>query len=177
VPEEGTSTIASNLAMALGQSSTTRVILVDANLRNPSQHSAFRLTRNGGLSDVVAGTLQLDAAVQNGFGPGLSVLTSGRPTRSPSQLLTLDGFKLIVNELRSKFQFIIMDAPSLTTYPDGSTLAALSDGIVLVVKAESTRWEVVDEAKRMLEESNAPIIGAVLNRRRFHIPERVYEHL
>jgi capsular exopolysaccharide synthesis family protein len=177
VPEEGTSTMAVNLAKALGQTSMTKVVLVDANLRNPIQHGVFRLTRNGGLTDVVAGALTLDAAVQNGHGPGLSVLTSGRPTRSPSQLLTLESFKRVLSDLKSQFHFVILDAPPATAYPDAGTLAALSDGIVLVIRAERTRWEVVEEAKKILDESNVPILGAVLNRRKFHIPAGVYERL
>lgn len=172
---EGTSTVARNLAAALSQAA--RTVLVDANLRSPTQHDAFGVARNGGLSDVVAGTLKLDSALRNGDASGFAVLASGSPARSPSQLLSQPTFRRLLDELRAQYRFVILDGPPITVYPDAGSLAALADGVVMVMRAEHTRWEVAEEAKRAIEQSGTPILGAVLNRRKYHIPQRVYERL
>ena len=69
---------------------------------------------------------------------------------------------------------MIVDGPPITVYSDAAILAPLVDGVVLVVEAEKTRWEVVSQAKRTLEESGGRILGAVLNRQRYHIPPALY---
>ena len=172
---EGTSTVARNLSAALSQAA--RTVLVDANLRSPTQHTAFGVGRKDGLSDVVAGSLKLDSALRNGDASGFAFLASGRPARSPSQLLGQPELRKILNELRAQYHFVILDGPPITVYPDAGSLATLADGVVLVMQAEHTRWEVAEEAQRTIEQSGTPILGAVLNRRQYHIPQRVYERL
>jgi Mrp family chromosome partitioning ATPase len=71
----------------------------------------------------------------------------------------------------------VIDAPAFTVYPDGALLAGVTGGAVLVLQAESTRLEVAEEAKRVLEGTGAHVVGAVLNRRRYHIPDLIYRRL
>ena len=177
VAAEGASTVARNLATALDRGEGNRVVLVDANLRTPSQHHAFGVPPINGLSDVVTGSIPLTSAVRNGFGLGLSVLACGRSPKGPGEVLALRGFRSNIMELRSQFEWVIIDGPPVTTYPDASTLARVSDGVVLVLQAESTRWEVAEEARKVLEASRAPILGVVLNRRKYHIPPFIYRRL
>jgi capsular exopolysaccharide synthesis family protein len=177
VPGEGTSTVALSTALALAQHRTEKVVLIDANLRSPSLHKAFGIDVSVGLGDVLLGSTPVTTAVNNEISPGLSLLTAGGAKESPAQLLTVASFQGIVVALMSLYDWIIIDSPPATTYPDVATIAAVAGGAMLVVEAEKTRQEVVEEAKRILDVSDAALLGAVLNRRRFHIPDFLYKRL
>jgi capsular exopolysaccharide synthesis family protein len=171
---EGTSTVARELASLLGRDGLSRAVLVDANLRTPSQHKAFGVERSGGLSEVITSGLALDEAVRNGDSSLVPLLTSGRPVSNPTWVLGTPALRTALEGLRAKFDWVIVDAPPGTVYSDAGVMAPLVDGVVLVIQAEKTRWQVVDQAKRALEESGARLLGAVLSRRRYHIPQTLY---
>lgn len=177
VSGEGASTIARNTAIALGRQRTARVLLVDANFRAPVQHAEFHAERANGLSDVIAGSVSLTSAVKHDVNSGLSLLTAGDPIDSPSRMLTQSVLQSLVMALTSLFDWVIVDGPPLTVYPEAVSLAAVSGGAVLVVRAERTRREVVEESKKLLGESGVDVIGAVLNRRKYHIPGFIYRRL
>jgi len=174
---EGTSTVARNIALALAQHRNERVLLIDANLRSPSQHQAFGLELPEGLGDILLGPTTLTSAVQEDVVPGLSLLASGQAMESPAQLLTVASLHSVIMALLSLYDWVILDSPPATSYPDVATIAGACGGAFLVVEAEKTRQEVVEEAKRVLEVSGVDLLGAVLNRRRFHIPEAIYRRL
>jgi Mrp family chromosome partitioning ATPase len=153
------------------------VVLVDANLRTPCQHLALDIPRLEGLADVLAGECSLTAAVVAGIDGGLAVLPSGAPHDSPPHLLSHSAFHSLISALQAEFDWVIMDGPPVTGYPDSASLAAAAGGAILVLQAERTRWEVAEEARRVLENSGVSILGAVLNRRRYHIPDLIYRKL
>jgi capsular exopolysaccharide synthesis family protein len=177
VAGEGTTTIARRLSSALGQDGRQRVVLVDANLRSPALHEAFFVERAGGLSDVVEGRTTLTKAIRHGVDTGVSLLTSGNPEESPAQLLGPSAVTGVVTALISLFDWVIIDGPPVTLYSEASSLASAAGGAILVVQAERTRWEVAEQAKRALEDSGVNVLGAVLNRRRYHIPDFLYRRL
>ena len=176
-PGDGTSTVARNCSMALGQGLSERVVLVDANLRTPSQHAALDIARSDGLTDVLAGDVALRSAVISDLQSGFSLLASGRPTRRPQQLFTQSIFRDAIQTLQSEFDWVIIDSPPVTAYPDAACLAGAADGAVLVLRAESTRWEVAEAATNVLNRSGIELVCAVLNRRKYHIPEQLYHRL
>jgi capsular exopolysaccharide synthesis family protein len=171
---EGTSTVARELATLLCRDGLTHAVLVDANLRTPSQHKALGVERGEGLTDVVVRGLPLDQAVRNGNSSPVPLLTSGHMASHPAGILGASAVRSVIQNLRAMYDWVIVDAPPATVYSDAAMLAPLVDGVVLVVRAEETRWEVAEQAKRVLEESGARLLGAVLSRRRFHIPEGLY---
>jgi capsular exopolysaccharide synthesis family protein len=177
VPKEGVSTVARNISIALGKDENERVLLVDANLRNPVQHTALHTPRTDGLSDVLSNQVALQSAVHSGVAQGLSLLPGGRLPDSPPQLLTQPAFHGVMSALQSQFDWVILDGPPVTAYPDAATLAGTAGGVLLVLRAERTRWEVADEAKRTLEQTGADLLGAILNRRKYHIPGFLYRRL
>jgi capsular exopolysaccharide synthesis family protein len=177
VSGEGTSTVARNIALALAQHRAERVLLIDANLRTPSQHNAFGLEKTDGLGDVLLGPTVLTSAVKDDVVPGLSLLASGRAMESPAQLLTVASLHSVILALLSLYDWVIIDSPPATAYPDVATIAAAAGGAILVIEAEKTRQEVVEEARRVLEVSGVDLLGAVLNRRRYHIPGFIYRRL
>jgi capsular exopolysaccharide synthesis family protein len=177
VPGEGASTIARNTALSLRRGQAEQVVLVDANIRAPSQHTAFQTELSNGLIDVLKGPASLTSAVRTDVVPGLSLLTAGRPIESPLNLLTISALQGVVMALTSFFDWVIIDGPPVTIYPESASLAAASGGALLVVRAERTRQEVAIEAKRVLDDSGTDVLGAVLNRRRYYIPDFIYRRL
>ncbi len=178
VSGDGASTVARNCAIALGRGQSERVVLVDANLRSPSQHTALDIARSDGLTDVLAGDAALSSAVVSNLRSGFSLLASGRSAATrPQNLFTQSTFRDVMSTLQAEFDWVIIDSPPVTAFPDAACLAGAAGGAVLVLRAESTRWEVAEEAKNVLQRSGIEIVSAVLNRRRYYIPENIYHRL
>jgi Mrp family chromosome partitioning ATPase len=108
VPGEGASTVARNLAVALGESHRGRVVLVDANLRTPSQHEVFQTGMADGLAHVLSREAELTAALREVPGHGIAVLPSGRPSDNPPHLLTVPALQGVVTALQSQFDWRIL---------------------------------------------------------------------
>lgn len=174
---EGTSTVARNIATALCQAGLERVLLIDGNFRTPSQHKAFGLARDGGFSDVLKGEAPLTSVITDDIGSGISVMTCGTKVKSPSQVLTATAIEGATVALLSLYDWIIIDGSPATEFPDVASIGTACGGAILVIEAESTRSEVADEAKEILLGTGAKVLGAVLNRRRYHIPQSIYRRL
>lgn len=177
VSGEGASTVCRNIAEALAQNHNGSVVLVDANLRRPGQSDAMRLGAGQGLSEVLSENVKLKSVLHVDSKTGLAVLASGAPPDSPQHLFTVPRMQSIVTSLHSQFDWIFFDGPPVTTCPESSSLAVVADGAILVLRAEQTRWEVAEEAKKVLNQAGVSILGGVLNRRRYHIPNFVYKRL
>jgi non-specific protein-tyrosine kinase len=161
-PGEGKSTIVCQLAQALAQTGQ-RVIVVDCDLRRPSQHKNFGLGNEIGLSSVLSGRSELDAAVQDSQCAGLRVLTSGPLSPNPVELLGSFRMKALLSSLRQQSDLVLVDAPALLAVSDASVLAPLLDGAVLVARRSFIRKAALLEALRQLEEIQMPVLGVVIN--------------
>ena len=162
-PEEGKSTVLANLAVTLAQGGK-RVILVDCDLRRPTQHTLFGLDNTTGLM-----TMMLDEAAQSDPPlhetpvDGLQVLPAGPLPPNPAELLGSRRMKETMTTLLEQADMLLFDAPPVLAVTDALVLAVQTDGVLLVVKAGSTRREHVQRAKERLERVNSRIVGAVLN--------------
>ena len=107
----------------------------------------------------------------------LWLLSSGALASDSPNLLSSDRVKTRLAELRAEFAFVILDAPPLTRYADAIALGQLSDGLILVLEADTTRKKAALTAAANLHSSNVQILGAVLNKRTFPIPEKIYSRL
>jgi len=107
----------------------------------------------------------------------LWLLSSGALAADSSNLLTSEQWKARLMELRAEFGFVIIDAPPLTRYADAIALGQLADGLILILEADSTRKKAALMAAANLRSSNVQILGAVLNKRTFPIPEKIYSRL
>lgn len=161
-PGEGKSTALANLAIAMADSDRA-IILVDADLRRPSQHELFSLPNEQGLSDLFLGEDALEEpplqAIANST---LKVLTSGPLPPIPSQLLAARKMDEVIARLSELADVILFDSPPVVAVTDASLLASKVDGVLLVVKANNTRRDHVRAAKDRLEKVNANLVGAVL---------------
>jgi capsular exopolysaccharide synthesis family protein len=171
---DGCSEIAASVAKCLAGIAPKAVCLVEANFRSPGLPAMLGTRNYRGLTDALLEEGPVKSFVKPVFNESLWLLSSGPVTADSSNLLTSQRMKHLSAEMRKEFDFAIVDAPPLTRYADAIALGHLADGIVLVVEANSTRREAALIAVENLRSSNIQILGAVLNKRTFSIPEKIY---
>jgi capsular exopolysaccharide synthesis family protein len=164
VPSEGKSTVSMGLAVAMAQQAAgQKVLLVDADLRRPTVHTVLGIQNQAGLSSVLENRAALDDVVQDVPGlPALSVLPRGPSTRQPNELLATNMGRLM-DELREKFNYVILDSAPLLASADSMILATMVDGVVLVARAGDTSRDMVGAGFRQIKRVRASILGLVLN--------------
>lgn len=162
-PREGKSTTA--IALARGLAATgARVLLVDADMRNPTLHRAFNLPRGRGLSDVLTAHAEVaDVLCETTF-PGLSVMTSGKIPPNPAELLANAGLSRIIASTADSFDHLIFDSPPVLGLADAPLIARASDGTIFVIEAGRTRSTQARHALDRLFGIRAHILGAVLTK-------------
>ena len=174
----GCNWLCSVTAKLLVKSVPGSVCLVEGNLRSPSLIDAMELERDGGLVESLRseGTIR---EFTRQLGPeNLWLLSAGTPpTQDSAVLLNSDRMKERIRELRKEFDYLIMNAPPLSAFADGMVLGAMTDGVVLVLEANSTRREAAVRVTENLRTTKIPVLGAVLNNRTFPIPAAVYKRL
>jgi protein-tyrosine kinase len=176
--KEGASTVAANLALSIGLGEKARVLLVDANVRQPALHAWFGLEQKHGFIDLVMGRKGVREVIKETTFPNLSIITAGFFLPGENKL---DGLSGITPEtkraIEEGFDWVIYDASAVSSYPDTLMLSPLADGVVLVILAESTRRAAVKKVKDSLKSINANILGGVLNGRRYVVPKFIYKRL
>lgn len=160
---EGKSLTSINLAVALSNEIDHTVLLVDADVRNPSLHSYFGLEARRGLSDYLKGEVNIsDVLVKTGIGK-LVILPGGNPTDGSAELLSSERMKMLVREmkLRYKERYIIFDTSPLLITADALSLASYMDGILFVVQEGRTAQKKVVQSVSLMRGCN--ILGVVFN--------------
>ena len=161
VPSEGKSTTAINIALALAEGEQS-VVLVDGDMRRPTLAKSLGLVEAVGFSTVLSGSATLDEALQKTRFPGLCVLTSGAIPPNPSELLGSQSARKLVGELRSRFDYVIIDSTPLLAVTDAAILAADADAVLLMARYGQTRREQLAHAVESLNSVGAPLRGAVM---------------
>jgi capsular exopolysaccharide synthesis family protein len=173
----GCSRICVRVAETLAKNVRGSVCLVEANLRSPALPEMFGTTNHHGLTDALLHEGPIRSFTKPVRGENLSLLSSGALAVDSAKLLNSERLKPRLAELRKEFDFVLIDAPPLTRYSDALGLAQMADGLVLVLEANSTRREAALQVAENLRASNIRILGAVLNKRTFPIPETLYNRL
>jgi capsular exopolysaccharide synthesis family protein len=161
VPREGKSEVSANLAAAMVQVGR-RVLLVDADMRHPSQHHIWELTNSVGLSNILVGEAELNAALQEVM-PGLDVLTAGVIPPNPVALLDSKRMASLIETFSKKYDFVIVDTPPLAGIADAPILGKMADGILLVVRPRVVDSANAKAAKEFLARSGQNVLGLVAN--------------
>jgi polysaccharide biosynthesis transport protein len=172
-PSEGKSTLAANLATVVAQAGNN-VLLIDADLRRPTQHKVFGLSDKHGLTSLLLEmsmngqnenvSALLSNHVQKTPINGLNVMTSGPIPPNPSELLGSAKMKGLLDILESNFDIVIIDSPPILAVTDAVVLSTQTDGLLLVIDADKTRRGALKQSVDRLREVNANIIGVALNR-------------
>jgi capsular exopolysaccharide synthesis family protein len=173
----GCSRICVRVAETLAKNVRGSVCLVEANLRSPALPEMFGTTNHHGLTDALLQEGPIRSFTKPVRGENLWLLSSGALAVDSAKLLNSERLKPRLAELRKEFDFVLIDAPPLTRYSDALGLAQMADGLVLVLEANSTRREAALQVAENLRASNIRILGAVLNKRTFPIPETIYNRL
>jgi len=175
----GCSHICAHAGDLLSSKVTASVCVVDANLCAPSLHAKFGVPNHSGLSDL-ARDPELEVmsrTVQVHDRADLYLLPCGTPLADRESLVQSQGMSNRIAELQVRFDFVLIDAPSISTCRDALTLGRLGDGVVVVLRANSISRESARRMKQEIESNNVTILGAVLNDRTFPIPEPIYDRL
>lgn len=162
VPQEGKSTTSANLAIVLAQSGA-RTLLVDCDLRRPILHSIFGLHKEPGLVNCLIGNSTVDEAVVPSGIPNLWLLRSGSIPPNPSELLGSHRMVEVLEELKERFDTIILDSPPVGAVTDAVILSTVVDATIVVVRAHQTKFEFLRRTHEELERVFVPPLGVVLN--------------
>jgi capsular exopolysaccharide synthesis family protein len=139
------------------------VLLIDADLRSPSQHSIFNVEQNPGISALLNGQALLEEVLVPVLDGTLTLLPAGPLSGNPAELLTSPRMKALLTELSEKFDLILIDTPALLTYSDAQIIAAQCDGVLLVVKPGKVKNGAALKARESLALVKARVLGAVLS--------------
>ena len=162
VPGEGKSTVSLSLARSLADAGSP-VILIDADLRRPTVAKKLKLDAKVGLTQVLAGQVEIANAVHQLGDSNLFVLPAGRIPPNPSELLGSDKMRQLIKELSEEF-IVVVDVPPLLPVTDASLLSHSVDGVILVGSIGRSHREQMAEASSILKKVNANLFGLVLNR-------------
>lgn len=163
LPQDGKSTIAANLALAIAESGK-RVMLIDADLRRPTVGETFGITSKAGLTDVIVGKVKLlDVLQRSALNPQLYVLPAGTIPPNPSELLGSQALSNLVHKL-AEHAVVILDAPPLLPVTDSAILAGRTDGAIMCISAGRTHIEELEKALSNIEKVRGKVLGVIINR-------------
>jgi polysaccharide biosynthesis transport protein len=162
VPGDGKSTISTNIAISIAQSGRS-VLLIDADMRRPRIAKMFGMQSEVGLADVLRGKMELDDAIQSSPIENLNVLAGCRPVKDPSELLSNSNFADLVEVLREKFDYVIVDTPPVLAVSDPCSVAAVVDGVLLAVRLRRNSKPLARQASQLLDHVGARKVGVIVN--------------
>lgn len=173
---EEMSSILSNVGIYLSCRANLKVLLIDADLREPSLYKHFNIGDDRGLVDILEGTQPFGKVVRNPA-INLSVLPAGRSMSNPYTILGSPAMEELIQSAQKLYDIVLINCPNLNDYRDAYALCGLVDGVVLTATENRTRRHVIKNAFQSLERMNAPILGVVLNNRVYTIPKFIYERV
>lgn len=158
---EAKSTTATNLSIAFGQNGD-KILLIDCDLRLPTVAKKLQLNETPGLTDVIVGEADLYTAIRN-VSNGFDVLPAGTIPPNPTELLGSDKMAALLQELQSKYEYIILDTPPVCTVADAAILSKDASGVILVVKQDVATRDGIEDALQNLELAGAKILGFLMS--------------
>ena len=178
---EGVSSVAANLAVTLARHDSGNVLLVDADIEQPSVQRIFEVNPSPGLAEALGnGAMDKDdGLIQSLPRENLHVVSAGVSKEDAANALNSGSGALaqFLHAVKSRYRFVLVDVPALNGVTTATRVATLCDGVVLVVESGRLRWQVIHDSLERLRGSNAEIIGAVLNKRTYPVPKWLYRTL
>jgi protein-tyrosine kinase len=162
LPGEGKTFVTSNLAQSLVRQRERRTLIIDADLRLSSLHVPLGAESSPGLSDYLLGEMDEFAVMQRGRDENLFLIPGGKSIANPTELLANGRFEQLIERMSPVFDWILIDSPPTIPVSDSSIIAKFSDGVLMVVRAGSTPYDLTQKACETFHDR--PLLGAVLNR-------------
>lgn len=173
----GCSWICAHAGESLAAQVPGTVCIVDGNLRGPSLHKYFSMSVSNGLIDATEEQQPIASFTRQAGKQNLWVLTAGDPGKERNGSLNPARLRARFSELRSQFDYVLIDTPPMAESSDGMLLAQMADGAILVVVSLSTRREAARAVKQSFDAANVSVLGVVLNKRTYPIPEGLYRRI
>jgi succinoglycan biosynthesis transport protein ExoP len=159
---DGKTTIVANLAISMAQSGQ-KTVLIDADFRKPRQHRIFGISSGIGLAGVLEGQAEVADEIRLSNIPGLSILPCGSPPPNPAELLTGPRFNELLDVLRDRYDFILIDTPPILAVTDPCVVAPRVDGVLLVIRLSSKARPHAERAREILATLGARVLGVLVN--------------
>jgi capsular exopolysaccharide synthesis family protein len=174
---EGTSSTAMNFAKALARDPELKVLLIDANLRNPSVHNTFSISHSASLAKLL-NDANPGGRVPFRFEQGkVNVLPGGGMYSDPTSIFASREFSSFLLAMEQVFDFIVLDSPPVLKFSETRIIASKVDATILVLQSGKTKKQRAHRAVRELESAGTRLLGTVINRRKYYIPQWLYKHL
>lgn len=173
----GCSWVCARVSKILAAHVTGSVCAVDANLRAPGLHSQFGVTDALGMNDALLRPEPLASYAQPVFGKKLWVISSGQSRAGLDGNAMSERMRSQIVGLRNNFDYVLLDMPPLNKYADAIALGGICDGVILVLRANSSRRDTAIKAVADLRSANVNVLGAALNQRTFSVPDSIYRRL
>lgn len=180
---EGVSTITSKLAVTCARREEAPVLLVDSNFAMPDIHNIFGLDNAPGFGEVLLENYDYHSVIKQSPIKNLFILTAGDIHINPTAKFDSPRFAEIMQQWRKEFKLVLFDTPPMQCdmkqcdMNSSVRLASLVDGVVMVIQSEYVRREVAQRMSERLKLSNSRILGVVLNKKKYYIPEWLYRRL
>ncbi|SHI24139.1 capsular exopolysaccharide family [Desulfosporosinus lacus DSM 15449] len=162
-PREGKSHTVANLGVSMAQSGKS-VLIIDADLRNPTQHKLFGLDNGEGLSVSLVQDQDYHKYIRETTVPGVMVLSAGPVPPNPAELVGSKRMKCLIEEVGDQFEIVLIDTPPIIAVTDAAILAQEVDGVILVLAFGEVNKDYAQKAKGLLDKLGIKILGAVLNK-------------
>ncbi|MDE2214392.1 MAG: CpsD/CapB family tyrosine-protein kinase [Candidatus Omnitrophica bacterium] len=175
---EGKTITALNLAITMSRAiHKPKILLIDADLRKGKMTRYLGIKQETGLSEVLRGTANLKDVLFNIDIEQLTFMASGAVPPNPAELLASDAMKDLISEVRSMFDYVLIDTPPVIPVTDAVILGGMTEGTLMVVQAGRTQRGMVDRATELLNQAQTKIIGHVLTGIEYFVPEYIYRYL
>ena len=161
-PEVGKSFISTNLATILAQSDK-RVLIIDADLRRGYLHKYFNLDTQPGLTELLNGQQSLDTVIRPTEVPGLSVISRGKSPANPSELLSSNQFKNLLEQMSEKFDHVIIDTPPVLAVTDGIIISQYTGVNLVIARYAKTQMKELELTLNRFEQAGVKVNGFILN--------------
>ena len=174
---EGTTTIVSSYAKLLSLQAREKVLLIEMNARRPSLAHKLGLSSHIGVTNFLDGDRSLDSVIQETRQGSFKVISIGQNDPVKVQLHLDRMFPALLESALQKFDTVLIDAPPVVGSPETPPLSAHVDGVVVVVHTGKTKREVVQRSLGMISQSDGKVLGVILNRKKYYIPDFIYRRI
>lgn len=172
---EGKTTVLSNLGVSFAKIDK-KVLLIDADLRNPSISKMFDTSNSQGLMDILLGKRNIQDCIKKTKQENLYILTGGVIPPNPSEVLASQKMSEFIKSIRSEYDYIFIDAPPVGIVSDAAIISSYSDGVIFVVGSNEVDKNLAKLAKERLDSVNANILGVILNKFKADINNEYYSY-